>query len=306
MTLVYVRRSVVVLTLVCVVSLALAAAALGTGTWTVGGEPPSPQPAEPTGLTGSEAATLLVILYVAVAIFAIAGAVMAIRSGHATPTRLGLLVLGLASLGFIVAVLAVLTGQQLPAFDVLTPFEVFGTGGEGAPATPTEGGDGTPADPSDGNGGVGFSTVLPAVVLLILVALVGVGIVAMDWLLRRSGPELPDRGERGEPDAAALGRAAGRAADRFGADSIDNPIYRAWVEMIRPLDVGDPETATPADFAAAAIDAGLDPGDVRELTEHFRVVRYGDVPVTADRVEAARETLRRIEAAYADDSGESR
>lgn len=302
MTFVPVRRSVVVLTLVCVVGLALAAAALGTGTFTVGGEGPPVEPAEPTGLTGSEAATLLVLLYVAVAIFAIAGAIMAIRSGHATPTRLALLVLGLASLGFVVAALAVLTGTALPAFDMLTPFEVFGTGAEGAPATPSDEG-GQPAATPIRGGGAGLSTVLPAVVLVILIALIGVGLVGVNRLLLRSGPELPERGRTDEPDAAALGRAAGLAADRFDAASVENPIYRAWVEMVRPLDVGDPETATPADFATAAIEAGLDPADVRALTEHFRAVRYGDAPVTTERVEAARETLRRIEAAHADDSG---
>lgn len=299
MTLVPVRRqAVAVLTVVAVVGLALAAAALATGTFTVGDESPSSlEPAEPTGLTGSEAATLLVLLYLAVVVFAVAGAFLAIRSGHATQTRLALLAVGLASAGIIVGGLAALTGTELPAFDVLTPFEVFGPPGDGA--TGTEGGpSGSPS--GSGDGGAGVSTGLPAVVLLILVALIGIGVVGMDRLLRRSGPELPDRDGDDAAGAAALGRAAGRAADRFDATSVENPIYRAWIEMTDPLDVGDPRTATPADFARAAIEAGLDPADVNELTEHFRVVRYGDAPVTPDRVEAARETLRRIEATYAD------
>lgn len=304
MTLVPVRRpAVAVLTVVAVVGLALAAAALATGTFTVGGETPSSlEPAEPTGLTGSEAATLLVLLYVAVVVFAVAGSFLAIRSGHATQTRLALLGVGLASAGLIVGGLVALTGTELPAFDVLTPFEVFGAPGDGT--TGADGGPtGSPAGSSDG--GAGVSTALPAAVLLILVVLIGIGVVGMDRLLRRSGPELPDR-DGDAAGAAALGRAAGRAADRFDTTSVENPIYRAWIEMTEPLDVGDPRTATPADFARAAIEAGLDPADVDELTEHFRVVRYGDAPVTADRVEAARETLRRIEATYAENDTEVR
>jgi hypothetical protein len=116
------------------------------------------------------------------------------------------------------------------------------------------------------------------------------------------GDDDPDDLAAEDADTDALGRAAGRAADRIetGTDA-ENEVYRAWVEMTRHLDVDHPESSTPAEFAAAAVDAGLDPDDVDELTRQFEAVRYGGDEPTTERERRAIEALRRIEAEYADD-----
>ncbi|MFW5934630.1 MAG: DUF4129 domain-containing protein [Halolamina sp.] len=104
-----------------------------------------------------------------------------------------------------------------------------------------------------------------------------------------------------ETDVAAVGRVAGEAADRIEAgDAFDNEVFRAWAEMTEHLAVEHPESSTPAEFATAAVDAGMAPDDVNELTDLFEEVRYGDRDVTEDRERRATAALRRIEESYAE------
>jgi hypothetical protein len=77
-----------------------------------------------------------------------------------------------------------------------------------------------------------------------------------------------------------------------------NEIYRAWLEMTRHLAVDRPRSSTPTEFAEAAVDAGMAREDVRELTDLFELVRYGGEAPTPDRVDRARDALRRIERTY--------
>lgn len=140
------------------------------------------------------------------------------------------------------------------------------------------------------------------VLVLIGIALAGAAVVAI-----RSGVDRAldgdDDGGR-PPGAAALGRAAGRAADHIeNAAPVDNEVYRAWREMTDLLDVSDPASTTPGEFAAAARDAGMAPGDVEELTRLFREVRYGGSDPTDEYERRAVAVLRRIEAEYAADPG---
>lgn len=101
--------------------------------------------------------------------------------------------------------------------------------------------------------------------------------------------------------AADLGAAAGRAADRIEAsEGYENDVYRAWAEMTDLLDLQNPEVATPGDFAAEAVEAGLAPTDVRDLTRLFEAVRYGDRPANDSRERRAVSLLRRIEDRYAE------
>lgn len=105
-----------------------------------------------------------------------------------------------------------------------------------------------------------------------------------------------------ESEAAAVGAAAGRAADRIdGAADVDNEVYRAWREMTDRLDVDRPETSTPGEFAEAAVEAGLAREHVQELTRLFEDVRYGHEETTAEMEARAVSVLERIEAAYADE-----
>lgn len=102
-----------------------------------------------------------------------------------------------------------------------------------------------------------------------------------------------------EGSLAAVGRAAGRAvAGASPESSPENVIERAWRDMTAELSVDSPQTATPTEFAEAAVDAGLREEDVRELTSLFEKVRYGDADPTEDRRERATAALRRIERRY--------
>ncbi|WP_276271122.1 DUF4129 domain-containing protein [Haloarcula litorea] len=124
-------------------------------------------------------------------------------------------------------------------------------------------------------------------------------------LLRSTGHERWPGGERDEgidedavetEETAAVARAAGRAADDIAADADpENAVYRAWHEMTDALDVADPDSATPREFADAAVEAGIDDRHVETLTTLFEAVRYGDRPVTEERAARAEAALRAIE-----------
>ena len=101
---------------------------------------------------------------------------------------------------------------------------------------------------------------------------------------------------------SVVGTVAGETADRIETGmSIDNEVYRAWKELTTHLDVQNPDVSTPAEFATAAENAGMDSAHVEELTELFRDVRYGGAEPTADREERATTALRTIETHYAND-----
>lgn len=108
-----------------------------------------------------------------------------------------------------------------------------------------------------------------------------------------------------EPDAADFAAAAGRAADRIeeGNVPVDNAVYRAWYEMTMLLDIPNPETSSPMDFADAAIELSFDEGDVTELTELFNEVRYGHRDPES-REDRALKIMRHIEDEYGKSGGE--
>lgn len=109
-----------------------------------------------------------------------------------------------------------------------------------------------------------------------------------------------------DPDTAAFARAAGRAADRITEEnaSVDNAVYRAWLEMTGILELENPETIAPRDFAREAIDIGMAEDDVNELTELFNEVRYGGKDATP-REDRALEILRNIESTYPEAVGDA-
>lgn len=161
--------------------------------------------------------------------------------------------------------------------------------------------------PAGGVGGFeqGASVTTSPVAWLLVVVLGGALVVSVALLLRAGEdedridpPDEPD--PTADPEVAAVGRAAGRAADRIeAAADLDNEVYRAWDEMTTHLDVDNPDASTPAEFAAAAAEAGMAREDVDELTRLFEEVRYGGVAATPDREARAVSALRRIESTYA-------
>ncbi|MGM0590817.1 MAG: DUF4129 domain-containing protein [Halobacteriota archaeon] len=165
-------------------------------------------------------------------------------------------------------------------------------------------------DPTNGTlvpGGGGGTTetttpALPSSLLVLLIGLVVLG--AMVALFRRSAaaPVESEREDDPQVDTEAVGRAAGRAADRIeSATDVDNEIYRAWREMTALLEVSSPETYTPGAFESTAIDAGMDAADVRELTRLFEDVRYGGREPSSTDEQRAIAVFRRIEDVYAED-----
>jgi hypothetical protein len=174
---------------------------------------------------------------------------------------------------------------------------------------------GNPAQ--EGGGLLGGQGSAAAPSLLSQVLLVGVvGLLAVVAVLVLTGDHdqraVEETGDGGEAvddeavDVAAVGAAAGRAADRIEEsddDEFANEVYRAWADMTDSLTVDHPESSTPGEFAAAAVDAGMDRTDVERLTRLFSDVRYGGEEPTPEHETAAVETLRRIETAYAE--GES-
>lgn len=152
---------------------------------------------------------------------------------------------------------------------------------------------------------------VPSTLLGILLVLALVGSVLMLFVATGNAddPEETDPADPDVdvPDVALLGRTAGRAADRIEGDAdAENEVFRAWSEMTDHLAVPNPRSSTPAEFAAAAVDAGMAREDVDELTGLFEEVRYGGAAPTEERERRAVEALRRIEATYADDATDGR
>lgn len=153
-------------------------------------------------------------------------------------------------------------------------------------------------------GGGGAEPARPSPLSLGLLLVLGIAIVgtvlAILGTLDDDGDDRDGGAGSPDPGAAAVGRAAGRAADRLErAAAVDNEVYRAWLEMTDLLEVDDPDTRTPGEFAAAAVEAGLGRGDVDELTRLFEDVRYGDRVASAAYERRAIGVFRRIEARYA-------
>jgi hypothetical protein len=167
-------------------------------------------------------------------------------------------------------------------------------------------GDAVSAAPGTGDDRT-FTSPVSLIALLLVVATLGV-VTAM--FLRNGGTDTDPAVEQSADEAetrARIGSVAGETADRIEGDAtLENEVYRAWAEMAEPLPVEQPETSTPAEFADAAIDAGISPDDVRELTDIFESVRYGTADPTAEREQRAVDALRRIERNYsAGDAGSS-
>lgn len=149
-------------------------------------------------------------------------------------------------------------------------------------------------------GGINAPQIPPvAVVVLFFGAAVG-GAVLLHKTGSHDEPIDPQQtSPESQPDESAFARAAGAAADRIEqADTdVDNAVYRAWVEMTALLEIDDPETTPPSDFAEAAIATGLARDDVEQLTALFTEVRYGGKSAD-DREQRALAALRNIERTY--------
>lgn len=170
----------------------------------------------------------------------------------------------------------------------------------------------SPADeldvPENESGGseeqINWGPIMVAVGLLSLILITAIGLSFRQSGANPRAPEIDASPETARPDvtAAEIGDVAGRAADRIeDDDAFSNEVFRAWSEMTSLLEFENPSVATPRDFEQAAMKTGLAQRDVRELTELFEDVRYGNRSPTAEREEQAIELLRRIERTYGED-----
>lgn len=165
----------------------------------------------------------------------------------------------------------------------------------------------TPDGPPGPLGAASNPTAVLTTPTSLLALAVGVAVLAVAVAIKAGNGDEDEAGERNERDdgddeasLADVGRVAGRAADRMRDVDPENVVYSAWLDMTRLLDVDQPETATPQEFAREAVAAGMDERDVEELTDVFRGIRYGNVDTTTDREERARDAFRGIESEYAD------
>jgi hypothetical protein len=103
-----------------------------------------------------------------------------------------------------------------------------------------------------------------------------------------------------------VGRAAADDADppAFGDADPESEVERAWLKLVRRVDADRPESRTPGEWAAAAVDAGLDADAVTTLTRTFESVRYGGDDATEERRRRVRRALDRLDARYGTDGGE--
>lgn len=280
-----------------VVGVGLAASTFQTATFDTDGQvEPEPRSGNDESST-SPLSVVLAFLLLAV-YFGSAGLAVGYFFGDTTPGRAAAFGVGLAALAtvFLLAVdVQTAVTEGLGAGDPVDLSPVF----ESIRGGTTESGATGADDPSGGSG----TPALPPVI--VLAGLAGVVLVSLLGVVRFAGgsaePSEPEPEEADDDPTAAVGAVAGRAADRLDGADLSNAVYRAWHEMATAVDVCDPATTTPAEFAEAAVAAGVDRADARELTALFRAVRYGAAPATPEREERAAATLRRIEAAYAEE-----
>lgn len=190
---------------------------------------------------------------------------------------------------FFVGVFAMLVFIAIP--DGIEPGE-FGFGGDSTFGL------------SQGETGGELVTTSPPLVVVVLLTTTLV-LAGAAYLFAQGDEEEADEGPTTDdsPRPEAFGRAAGRVANRLeDADATENEIYRAWAEMGRLVDPTDPETKTTTEFTRAAVDAGLDPRDVRELTGLFEQVRYGEYAPSTDDEQRAVNLFRDIEETYTEES----
>ncbi|TYT62454.1 DUF4129 domain-containing protein [Natrialba swarupiae] len=253
-------------------------------------------PVEETGEPALEMPLFLELLVVALVILAVAVVVWYLVTQYEVIAK-----------RFAVAfVLLLLTGAfvyLLGRLGVLNPEAL-----ESPPPPP----EGTPGDGDPGDG-EGTQQPFPIGPLFFVITALAVGLaVALAWTGGKRRAYASEEGADGVDEApteqshAAVGAAAGRAAERIETSrDVDNEIYRAWLEMTRPLEVDRPETSTPGEFAGAAVEAGLAREDVDQLTSLFEDVRYGHAETTDEMESRAIAVLRRIEDEYADVTSES-
>lgn len=186
-------------------------------------------------------------------------------------------------------------GQSSPILEGDTDSPTVPSGGKSSEAGST--------NPSCTGCGVEFvpslalAGALPAIPGAVVLVLGGVGVVVLllVWF-RASGGTVASLADVGRTDDGVETAADHAGASRTTIDepAASNPVYRAWREMVDRIDAErdddrDPSTTTPGEYADAARKRGWNHGAIDTLTDCFQRVRYGDVAVTDERTDRARQ-----------------
>lgn len=85
-----------------------------------------------------------------------------------------------------------------------------------------------------------------------------------------------------------------RTQDDWLCATPSDPVARAWIEMVRTLDIDDPHSRTLGEWETAAIETGFDPVAVRTITQTFAEVQYGTADVTPKRRTRVQQALTEL------------
>lgn len=205
---------------------------------------------------------------------------------------LGLLYLSYRRFGFSFTLLGGLVALPWPmaTYFFLTNCPSSVRGGGLSDFNPAGGADGAVASPN-----------LPTELFALVVGVLTLGGLGLLYVMARQEDEIVpvEQEQDDEPTTDSFAEAAGRAADRIESANVpvDNAVYQAWWEMTNLLNIENPKTVAPYEFAEEAIELGLDRDDVTELTQLFTEVRYGGKDPDT-REEDALQVLRTIEEKY--------
>jgi hypothetical protein len=75
----------------------------------------------------------------------------------------------------------------------------------------------------------------------------------------------------------------------------DQEVSKAWVAMTTQLEIDNPSSQTPVEWAESAIDAGFDENHVNKITELLQETRYNDTGITDDHRQDAKRILEQFE-----------
>ncbi|PSP34282.1 hypothetical protein BRC64_01375 [Halobacteriales archaeon QH_10_67_22] len=132
----------------------------------------------------------------------------------------------------------------------------------------------------------GFGTALSGLGSLSVPSLSGVFAGLRSWGDSETA-ETPGEDAR---DTADVDPAADGPSDPNPSSVVD-----AWERFAERVPVGDPESATPGEYARRAVDSGAPEDPVWRLTRLFRAVRYGGAAQTDDRTSVAVAAVRAID-----------
>ena len=130
----------------------------------------------------------------------------------------------------------------------------------------------------------------PVVILGGLLLLTGGGILLVFWATTDRAEESSDYDDKTPQEMGS----SSSSLSTLGHIDPENALYQAWWEMVQKADVSQASTKSPGEIASIAIESGLDPKTVTELTRLFQTVRYSQSPVTKDTEHQAQNLLEQV------------